>query len=208
MKLKYILFGLIWLGSCWAKDLGRFGETFVIVEEDLLKIITRKLEQLNQNGDLLSHQLYIQNKIKQRVLEPVANNLPETVNQRVFYYDPTITVAEDLKDHRGNIFKLKGEKINPLNHYSFKEPWLFFDLSSSKQKEFAINELKHKKLKLILTRGRPLELMQELNQSVYFDQSGWLVKKFKIKQLPALVEQQGDSLKITEMELKKCQAKN
>ena len=205
MKIKYILFGIILFSSCFAKGLEQLGETFSIAEEDLLKAIMNKLNYLEQTGELHQHQLYIQNKIKQRIEEPVANKLPETVKQRKFYYDPTITVEEDLRDHKGNIFRRKGEKINPLNTYSFKTPWLFFDANSSKQKKFALQKLKLQKLKLILTRGKPLNLMQELIQPVYFDQFGWLIKKFNITQVPALVEQEGLKLKITEIEIEKCE---
>ena len=196
------------VGCCAAKDFGQQGQVFVIIEDDLLQVIISKLNHLNQNGELQEHQRYIQNKVKERIIEPVANNLPETVKSREFFYDPSITVHEDLIDHKGNIFKHKGEKINPLDTYSFKEPWLFFNLQSPKQKQFALNRLKNQKLKLILTRGKPLELMQELNQVVYFDQFGWLSKKFNITQVPAIVEQQGKRLKITEIELDSCPSNN
>ncbi len=202
MKVKYILFGsVILISSCLSKDLGELGETFPIVEEDLLKVIMNKLHYLEQTGELEEQQRYMQNKVKQRMVEPVANKLPETIKPREFYYDPTITVEEDLRDHKGNIFKQKGEKINPLNTYSFKGTWLFFDGNSAKQKKFALQELKRKKLKLILTAGKPLDLMQELQKPVYFDQFGWLIKKFNIMQVPALVEQQDKRLKITEIKL-------
>ena len=194
------------VGSCFAKDLGELGETFSIAEDNLLKVIMNKLNYLEQTGKLQEHQLYIQNKVKQRVTEPVANKLPETSKQRQFYYDPTITVEKDLKDTKGNIFRRKGEKVNPLNTYSFRTPWLFFDANSFKQKKFALQESKNKKLKLILIGGEPIDLMREINQAVYFDQFGWLIKKFNITQVPALVEQEGLKLKVTEIEIEKCKS--
>lgn len=184
-----------------SQDLGELGETFAILEEDVLQMIIGKLNYLEQTGKLKEQQSYIQNRVKQRILEPLANQLPETVKRREFYYDPTITVEEDLSDTKGNIFRRKGEKINPLNTYSFKEAWLFFDGNSDRQKKFALKELQGKRLKLILTAGRPIDLMQELKQPVYFDQFSWLIKKFNIRQVPAVVEQQGTRLKITEIEL-------
>lgn len=208
LRVKYILLGLMLISSCCGKDLGQLGETMPIAEEDLLKVMMSKLQQLEQTGELQQHQQYIQNKVKQRVVEPVANKLPETVKQREFYYDPTITVEEDLLDHQGNIFRRKGEQINPLNTYSFKEPWLFFDANSKRQKQFALKKLKNSKLKLILIAGKPLDLMQEIKQPVYFDQFGWLIKKFNITQVPALVEQQGKKLKITEIELENATQKS
>lgn len=208
MKAKYILFGsIIVINAVFSKNLRQLGETFPILEEDLLKVMMSKLQHLEQTGELQQHQQYIQNRVKQRVLEPVANNLPETVKHREFYYDPTITVEADLSDHQANIFRRKGEQINPLNTYNFKEPWLFFDSNSKRQKQFALQQLKSNNIKLILIAGRPLDLMQEIKQPVYFDQFGWLIKKFNITQVPALVEQQGTKLKITEIELEKCNTK-
>ena len=191
-------------GSCFGKDLGELGESFTIIEQDLLKVIMTKLHSMNTTGELMEHQNRIQIKVRERILKPQANHLPKTVKQREFYYDPTITVTEDLSDGKGNVFRFKGEKVNPLDTYSFKEPWLFFDGDSLEQKKFALTQLKLKKIKLILTAGGPLDLMQELNQPVYFDQFGWLIKKFNITQVPALVEQEGRKLKITEIEMEKC----
>lgn len=208
MRGKYILFGMLLYSSCFGKDLGQVGDVLPILEEDLLKVMMGKLQHLEQTGELEQHQKYIQNRVKQRVLEPVANKLPETVKQREFYYDPSITVEEDLVDAQGNIFRRKGEQVNPLHTYNFKEPWLFFDGNSERQKQFALQKLKESKIKLILIVGKPLNLMQEINQPVYFDQFGWLIKKFNITQVPAVVEQQGNKLKITEIELEKCDTKD
>ena len=51
--------------------------------------------------------------------------------------------------------------------------------------------------------GSPLKLKEELKQDVYFDQSGELSKRFGIKASPALLVQEGNQLKITEVYLSK-----
>jgi conjugal transfer pilus assembly protein TraW len=206
LKVKLFLFGSVMLlltKVTVGKDLGVVGETFVIKEPDLLKVIMNKLHTMNSTGELAQHQQLVQNKIKKRILEPKANNLPETIKQREFYYDPTITVQEDLSDSKGHVFKVKGEQINPLDFYSFRAAWLFFDGNSEQQKIFALARAKQQKIKLILTAGRPLDLMQEWQQPVYFDQFGWFAAKFKITQVPALVEQHGKKLKIIEIDISK-----
>lgn len=53
--------------------------------------------------------------------------------------------------------------------------------------------------KLILVNGRPLELGDELQRPVYFDQAGVLTSHFKIEQVPAIVEQEGKLLRIREI---------
>lgn len=204
LKVKLILFGSL-LGLlhplALAKDLGEFGETFAIVEQDLLEVIERKLRAMQHSGELEQHQHFVQNTIRARIANPKAKFLPETKTQRVFFYDPSITVEEDLSDGQGHIFRRKGEQINPLDTYSFRETWMFFDGNSEKQRDFVLEQAKEKNLKLIMIGGMPLEFMEKNNIPIYFDQSGWLIEKFKIAQVPAEVEQVGKNLKITELDI-------
>jgi conjugal transfer pilus assembly protein TraW len=52
--------------------------------------------------------------------------------------------------------------------------------------------------KVVLVGGKPLELEKELETPIYFDQFGELTSKFKIAFVPAIVEQDGKYLKVTE----------
>ena len=56
-----------------------------------------------------------------------------------------------------------------------------------------------RKLKLILTGGSWLDLMRRWKHPVYFDQQGHLVEKLRIRQVPALVTQEGRRLRIDEI---------
>ena len=56
--------------------------------------------------------------------------------------------------------------------------------------------------KLILVRGAPLALMKARQRRFYFDQGGTLVKHFGIRAVPAVVEQQGRVLRVSEVPLK------
>lgn len=53
--------------------------------------------------------------------------------------------------------------------------------------------------KVILVAGRPLELEDQLQHKIYFDQAGVLTSKFGIQFVPAIVEQEGKELKIVEI---------
>ena len=54
------------------------------------------------------------------------------------------------------------------------------------------------KVRTMIVRGAPLELMKARQRRFYFDQGGSLVKHFGIRAVPATVEQQGRALIITE----------
>ena len=68
------------------------------------------------------------------------------------------------------------------------------------QKKFAKAQLQIGPIKLILTKGAPLALMEELKAPVYFDQGGFLVKKLGIHHVPAIVTQEKLRLRIEEIE--------
>lgn len=53
--------------------------------------------------------------------------------------------------------------------------------------------------RIILVGGKILDLQEELSTLLYFDQAGELTSKFSIKFVPAIVEQEGKSLKVTEI---------
>jgi conjugal transfer pilus assembly protein TraW len=56
--------------------------------------------------------------------------------------------------------------------------------------------------KIVLIAGRPLDLEKEIGNRIYFDQSGVLTSKFNIRNVPAIVEQNGKYLKVTEINIK------
>ena len=206
LKVKQFLFGSIMFclaTMATSKDLGVFGETLPIAEQDLLAVIAAKLQTMQATGELEQHQYYLQQKVRERVLQPKENRLPETTKAREFYYDPSIVVEEDLVDHNGKVFRHKGERINPLDTYSFREPWLFFDGNSPQQQQFALTQAKQEKIKLIMIAGSPLDLMRQWQMPIYFDQQGLFIEKFKITQVPARIEQDDKKLKITEIKLSK-----
>jgi len=186
-----------------ARDLGIYGEVFPVVERSLLEVIKAKLQDLSDSGKLLDHQNAIVQKTKERLnrLEPVGN-VHKTITPRSFAYDPSITVTEDLKDHEGNVFHRKGTKVNPLETRSLSAPLLFVDGDDETQVAWAIQQFKQTKVdakpKVILVKGAPFELSEKLGFPVYFDQSGVLIKKFGIAQVPARVSQKDKILWVEE----------
>jgi len=184
------------------KDLGVYGETFPIEEKSLLEAIKTKLQVLAASGKLEEHQRIIMKKAKEQLNRPpIPTNwkIHKTTEPRSFEWDPTITVPYDLKDHEGRVFHQKSTKINPLDTHSFRCPFLFVDGDDPEQVAWAIKqhqlaEVSHKP-KIILVQGAPFELSKKLNLPIYFDQSGVLVKKFGIAQVPARVSSTRESQK-------------
>lgn len=184
-----------------AKDLGVFGEVFEIEEADLLEVIQGKLADLEKSGELQNHQAKIARKTQEIIERPNAvAGITHTTKPRTFIYDPSITLTSDIADHEGRVFAAKGERINPLNYRSMTKPLLFIDGDEGDHLTWAFSQIKlHPQAKIILVKGAPLQIMQEMGMQVYFDQHGKITNKLGITQVPAKVTQQGDYLQIEEV---------
>lgn len=199
-KANSFVFLLCFLSTAQAKDLGTHGVIFSIEEEDPIQLIQQKLKLMEQRGELKRHNIELQKKIKASVERPKPiEGITRAQKPKVFYYDPTYVVPEDLKDHLGRVFHRKGTKINPLETVSLSQSLLFLDGDDAQQKAWALSRMqssvpsiennKIEKVRLILIKGSPLKLSEELGIPVYFDQGGVLCKKLGIQHVPAVVTQ-------------------
>ncbi|MBX9620670.1 MAG: type-F conjugative transfer system protein TraW [Alphaproteobacteria bacterium] len=210
-----ILFFLLYLGqlfACNAKDFGVHGKIAPIEEEDPIVLIQSKLRIMEERGELERHNHDLQKKTRAAIERPKpVEGISKAKESRIFYYDPTYIVPEDLKDHSGKIIHPKGMRLNPLETVTLSQELLFFDGDDEDQVTFAKEKLNEKlkeklaesSLRLILVKGAPLALSEALKIPVYFDQSGLLSKKLGIHHVPALVTQRGLYLRIEEINLQK-----
>lgn len=183
------------------KDLGVYGELFPVAETNLVEVIQSKLAKLEQDGSLKTYQAQVQSKVEAKLKRPAAvSSVVHTKKPKTFTFDPSITVTADLKDHKGQVFHKKGEVVNPLHYRSMTKPLVFIDGDELKHIAWALKALKKYPLaKVILVKGEPLKLMNELGITIYFDQFGKLTQKLGIGQVPALVTQDNSLLKIEEV---------
>ncbi len=196
----FLFLYLVQLSVLHAKDMGNHGVIYPIEEQDPIILIQNKLKTLEERGELELHNLELQKKTRVAIEQPKpVVGITKATKTRVFYYDPTYVVQEDIKDHQGRIIHSKGTRINPLETVNLSQNLLFFDGDDEDQVAFAKEKLNDSPVKLILTKGTPLALSEELKIPVYFDQSGLLTKKLGIHYVPALVVQVGLRLRIEEI---------
>lgn len=203
LVIPSILISIFWsLSPAPAKDFGIQGVVFPIEEEDPIVTIKNKLKVMEKSGELERQNRELQKKTTASVERPKpVEGLTRTTQTRVFYYDPTYVVKTDITDPQGQIFAKKGTKINPLETVILSHSLLFFDGDDAEQKAWVLQKRKEGSFKLILIKGAPLSLSEELKVPVYFDQSGVLTQKFGIQHIPALVTQQDFRLRIEEIPL-------
>ena len=206
MVMKKTVFFFLYLAQLSAlhgKDFGINGTVYPIDEQDPLILIQSKLKSMEERGELERHHQELQQKAKATIERPKpVEGIAKARESCVFYYDPTYIVADDIKDHTGRVFYNKGTKINPLETVNLSQGLLFFDGDDANQVTFAREKLKKSPLKLILIKGTPLALSEQLKVPVYFDQAGLLTKKLNIKHVPALVTQKDLLLRIEEIDVK------
>jgi len=211
----------------FAKDFGKCGATFEIKEEGFVAMMQRKLKEVN----LAEHEQKMKDLARKRVEEPTPvlgiTRAKSTVSHS---FDPSYVLDEDVFLPCGKLLYAAGTRVNPLDHMEWGGRMIFIDgrdlaqiawikNNYLKTEGFDKNEPKlpqglddqnksntantaiSSDTKIILTGGRPLELERELANPIYFDQFGELTGRFNIAHVPAIVEQDGKYLKVTELNI-------
>lgn len=185
-----------------AKDLGTFGETYPIAEEDFLEFIKRRLSELEQQGEWkkVQEKMVVNTEHYRDRPTPVAG-INMTTQTRTFLLNPGITLDHDVTDSNGKLIAKAGSFVNPLIFVPLTKTLIFYNADDAAQVKWAQTkdrELKGKD-KLILVGGSVQAEEKRFNKSIFFDQSGRLTTRFKITHVPAFVSQDGVMLKITEV---------
>ena len=185
-----------------AQDLGVIGPVYAIAEPSLLEVIQTRLHALEASGGLARLQRESQTRITREIASPTPlKGITKTTRPRSFHFDPTIEVPYPITDAEGRVLVAPGTRVNPLDTVSLSRPLLFLDARDKTQVDRAERLLDEHRggLKLILTGGSYLNLMRRLKQPVFFDEHGSLTTKLGIRNVPALVTQDGKQLRIDEL---------
>lgn len=193
------------VGSCaWGVDLGSIGPTYPISEANLLEFIAQRLRDKQASGELdrLQAQARERGILAVRQPLPVAG-LRTTQQPRTFYFDPSFTLDRNILDPQGHLMFAAGSRHNPLDVVSLSRRLLFFDARDARQVKRARELIQRYRgqVKAILTAGSYLDLMKAWRTPVYYDQQGVLTRRLGIAQVPALVSQEGNRLRVDELEV-------
>ena len=179
------------------------GPVYPIAEQDMLEAIKQKLEAKKKSGELQRLQDEAIARSKDAIMNPApVEGLTKTVMPRSYYYDPTLVVNQEIKTPDGIVLAKPGDRLNPLDKVSMSSIMVFFDGRDSSQVAKAKSIVDRSNgLAMPVLVGGSIDLMKIWKQRIYFDQSGVLVRKFGIRQVPALVSQDGLLLRIDELGL-------
>ncbi|PEQ10359.1 type-F conjugative transfer system protein TraW [Novosphingobium sp. PC22D] len=192
-----------------ARDYGRQGEVWSVAETDLLAQIHGKLVQLEKTGETARLNAQLKRRTIARVNRPIpVAGLTRAEAPRKWSFDPTITVSENVADDKGRLILAAGTRVNPLDTVPLRHPLVFIDGDDPEQLAWATARNKPAAAKIILVKGAPLELMKERQHRFYFDQGGKLVSRFGIRAVPAVIEQQGRVLTVSEIPFPRAKGKS
>lgn len=177
----------------------KIGTTYPIAEKHAIREIQAQLQKRQDNGELAQMQQEVQQRINQSALNltPV-EGLSNTVKGSVRYFEPTYTLPETLYDQDGRIIAPAGTVVKPLEVSPIPFKMFFFDGREPAQVALA------KKLAVeygesfmpILTAGDWYNLSAEMNQAVYYDQQGKMSRSFELSEVPSLVSQEDNLLRV------------
>jgi conjugal transfer pilus assembly protein TraW len=185
-----------------ASDLGVVGPIYEIAERDLIEVMKERFRRLEQTGEMRK----LEERYKAKVVEAVERPRPipgitATQTARTFFVDPTWTLDRNVVDEKGQVLFPVGTRVNPLDYAPLTQTLLFFDQRERSQVAFAKRFLADAKarVKPILVGGEPLKLMRQWKREIFYDQGGALSRKFLLKQVPALITQDGNRLRVDEI---------
>ena len=197
MKTKYIISILILSSlNSLALDFGVKSHTFEILEQSFSSMMLEKLSKV----DIDKHNIEINKKIIDKAQNPASTNLPRCKKSKSHIIDPSMTLNQDIHDHKGNILFKAGTKVNPLSQISIEEIVLI-NGNDKEQIAWYKQKYKDKTNTLILLGGNYESLKKELGSELYFDQTGEWVKKFKIESLPAILSQEDKIIRVHEINI-------
>ena len=185
-------------GAVSAKDLGVRGATWPVAEPDLLAQIEARLVELQRSGAVARFEDEARDRARMKLEEPdpVPGIAPAT-EERSRLFDPSITVAREIRTPGGVLIAAAGTRVNPLERVALVRDLMFVDGRRPAEIAWALSH--DRPAKIVLLAGRPLELMRRHLRSFFFDQGGRLAARFGLRFTPSLVEQAGTRLRITEV---------
>jgi conjugal transfer pilus assembly protein TraW len=184
-----------------AQERMALGPVYAIKENDFLKVIEARMLAKQKSGELAKIEREAIARSKQSIELPKSLGVLRTQTPRTHYFDPSIRANEELRTPDGKTVVAKGTVVNPLNVVAMSKVMLFFDASDAEQLAYATRYMAKQTMpvKAVLTGGSYMALMRQWKFPVYFDQGASLVTKLGIRQVPAIVYQEGKQLRIDEV---------
>ncbi|WP_430673410.1 type-F conjugative transfer system protein TraW [Klebsiella aerogenes] len=172
-----------------AADLGTWGDLWPIQEQDMLSLITQRLEALEKSGRWGQEMEAFKERVKTNSQRPATvEGIKKADKYEQRWFDPSIKLTEDLKDQNGVLFARKGQVLNPLKTVPFMQTLYFIDGDDPDQVAWMKRQVPETLIsKIILVKGSIPDTSAALDSRIYFDQNGVLSQRFGLTSVPARI---------------------
>jgi conjugal transfer pilus assembly protein TraW len=175
------------------KELEAAGETFPVIEEDLLSDMKERAMKADQLREEIRKQI--------AAYQPAGvHQLPSASANRTFPVDMTYTVEEDITDEAGRVIYPKGFRFNPLKYVSLPGDLLIIDGDDPRQVGWFRTSpyFSDHRVRLLLSKGQAADLIDRLKRPVFYLTED-IARRLQLSAVPSLVFQQGQILQVHEI---------
>ena len=187
-------------GETLAKDLGKYGATYPIIEEDAISQLKKAIAKYDWEKFKIKQKEKIKNfKPKDLVDLPVAKE------DKVFKVDMTGAIKEDIIGRDGEVIYPKGYKYNPMEYVFMRRIIVFINGKDEKQIEWYKKSPYSADMRtmLLITDGSYLDVRKKLNTMTVYYANKEIIERMGIKAVPSVAVQKGTELEVQEYALKK-----
>lgn len=202
MNYKFSLLAIIFVFAvtpAWGivKDLGVVGETYPVVEPDILAELRQKAAQTDLNKD------------RKKILKQIKNfqpadlhNLPRATANLAKMVDMTYTLDRDLIDQDGRVIYPRGYTFNPLDYVTVPGGMVIIDGDDPDQLNWFKNSpyFENHQARLLISGGHAFGLIEKLQRPVFYLTDD-IAKRLQLSAVPSLVFQQGNKMQVHEFKV-------
>jgi conjugal transfer pilus assembly protein TraW len=174
------------------KDYGKYGNLYRVKEKDILEIVKQKQgeieKKLKERMEGIRKDMYVVSRFD--------GKFQKAKKDRVYHINSTVVLSSDIKDHNGNVLFPKGSVFKPSDYVSLGR-YIVIDGNSHEQVQFAIQG-NYRKIMLI---SGDIEKLIKQHKIRFYTVNETIIDRLKIEKVPAIIEQEGDYIRVTEKAL-------
>ncbi|AEA33619.1 conserved hypothetical cytosolic protein [Hippea maritima DSM 10411] len=180
-------------------NLGTYGATWPIKEQDALKQILSGLKHYNYRK-ILNKQVFT--SAFHRYEERLSTDLPRSKKHKIYTVDMTYTLPFDIRDAKGRIIYPRGYKFNPLDYIKVPFVYVIINGNDKKQVSWFMHSKYYNKVKsmLLICKGDVITLEKKIKMPVFYADKR-IIKKFNLKVVPSIAYQKEDKFYVEEIPL-------
>lgn len=155
------------------------GPVYPVIEPDLLALMKQHAaEESTNSASRLNQQ---KDRLKQWAKEPIGQTLSEATEVKRYRFESSLEAKSFLGEN-------------------YRREWLFIDASRPRHLDLAQAFYEDEKgvRRVVLVSGSVDKAQKKLQQRVWFDQAGTLIKRLRIEALPAFVVMEATGITVTQ----------